>query len=254
MPSDQWARVPLTLLTSASPNAVVLYGVIAARAHRERHTARLSNARLCDETGWSLSTLHRAKRELLAEGWIEHDGEQGREHVPTYTVHLNRVTSDTPSAVKGVTSDITRVSPVTHRKTEVVTTSEVDLHTLRVCHDESEQPMRAAPDEPMFEVEVPVRETPIGSACLQAFLDAYGSQPVSPNMIGRLGKRFVTLAATYSRDELLAVAADLGRRRIVAENAVEPFLLRARQPAEQSKAGWSALAAATLPDPFAQQA
>jgi hypothetical protein len=251
--SDQWAKVPLSLVTSVPPSAVVLYVTIAAHAHREHRTATLSNDTLVARTGLSLSSVHRAKRQLVAGGWIEHDGVQGREHVPTYTVHIKGVTRDTVSTDKGchqrhnkgVTSGTQNRSRTT---TEVVTAT---AHSA----DEEESPMGPA-DEPMFEVEAVEFEPPIGQLCLGAFLDAYGQAPISRSMIARMGKRFKELGDTYSRDELVACAAELGAKRIATPNAVEPFILRARQPARQQAAGWSALALDTLrqmPDPYAQQ-
>jgi hypothetical protein len=144
---------------------------------------------------------------------------------------------------------------------DVTRCTEVDTHSLRSCDepqlDESESAMQSTPDEPLFEVEqsaVVPHETPIGHAALKTLLDAYGSeQPISRAMIARLGKRFKELAGTYSRDELLAAAQSLGERKVANPNAIEAFLLRARQPQQQSRDGWSQLAADTyaqLPDPF----
>jgi hypothetical protein len=251
LPTDQYARVPIELLQLVDAPALQLYVALCKYAGKRGHCWP-SNAELSDVTSQSDAAVRRSLKQLVDVGAITRVGRQRR--VIT-VVPLDRLslTHERKSARSIAHPRAIYRSPVS----DVTRCIEPDnTPPLRddVCDDESERAMQAAPEEPMFEIERVEHETPIGAACLAAFLDAYGVEPISRPMIGRLGKRFKELAASYSREELLAAAVDLGARRVAHVNAIEPFLLRARQPAQQSRDGWSRLAEDTyaqLPDPFA---
>lgn len=252
----QYARVPIELVQLVDANAVAVYVVLCKYAHAKTGRLWPSNPELVDETRLSLATVKRALQQLEAVGAIEREGRQSRKMhvVPFDRLRLTgepraRRSKAHPRAVKG--------SPVSYG----TRTTELD-HTapLRAAvADESEDAVRTQENEALFEVETPApQQRPVAQLFIAAFVDAYGTeQPVSRQMIARLGKRAKDLAETYAVDEIVSAAAELGAQRIVNPNAVEPFILRARQPrqAQQQRASqWSALAADTLahsPDPFA---
>lgn len=245
--SDPWARVPIELLQLVDANALRAYVALCKYADKEGR-CWASNARLADDLDCSERAVVRALNELAAARVIRKRGRQRRVLTIAFlsdsTVTYSDALSDIP-----VTSKVTRLSHET-RSDEPEETS-----ALRADASESESTMQAAADEPLFDVEVEERETPIGHACLAAFFEAYGTQPIATSARARLGKEFKRLAETYSREELVSIARVLGQRKVTAPNAIEGWLLRARQQSEQSRQGWSKLTADTyaqLPDPFAR--
>lgn len=250
----QYARVPIELVQLVDSNAVAVYVVLCKYAHRTTGRLWPSNPELVDETRLSLATVKRALAQLADVGAIERDGRQQRRMrvVPLDALRLTGEPKERRSKAHGRAAFGSRASHGT-RANEPENTP-----PLRddVTNDESEQHMQSA-DEPMFEVERIERQRPTAQACVAAFVDAYGTQPISRQMIGRLAKRFKELSATYAHDELLAAAGELGAQQIANPNAIEAFVLRARQPRhveQQRRSQWSALAADTLAmtaDPFA---
>jgi hypothetical protein len=249
----QYARVPIELIQLVDSNAVVTYVALCKYAHRTTGRLWPSNAELVDETRLSLATVKRALAQLADVGAIERVGRQQRRMrvVPLDGLRLTGEPKTKRSKAHARAVIGSRVSYGT-RANEPENTP-----PLRddVTSDESEQHMQSA-DEPMFEIERVEQQRPTAQAAVAAFVDAYGREPISRQMIGRLAKRFKELSETYTHDELVAAAAELGRQRIANPNAVEPFVLRARQPRhveQQRRAQWSSLAADTFalqPDPF----
>lgn len=248
---SQWAKVPTDLLAVVDGSALQVYVALCRYARSGGHCWP-SNAELAGATRLSVPTVTRALRQLVDVGAVERKGRR-RRVLRVVPVDSLSITSDQNVPTQ---SD----HPRSAFRSSVINGSrpnEVDPHprSARVCSpDESESAMQALPEEPMFEVERVERETPIGAACLTAFFDAYGTTPIATSMRRRLGGEFKRLAETYSRDELLAIAATMGERKIASPSAIEGWLLRARQPQQQQRDGWSRLAADTfaqLPDPFA---
>lgn len=252
----QYARVPVELVQLVDANAVAVYVVLCKYAHRTTGRLWPSNPELVDETLLSLATVKRALRQLERVGAIERKGRQARKMhvVPFERLQLTgepRVqrTKAHPRAGKS--------SPVSYGTT--ATEPELTSSLRAAVTDESEGSMSEPQDQGLFEVEpVPPRPRPVAQEFIAAFVEAYGTeQPVSRQMIARLGKRAKELSETYPDEEILQAARELGRDRIANPNAVEPFILRARQPrhaAQQRSSQWSALATDTLtqwPDPFA---
>lgn len=115
--------------------------------------------------------------------------------------------------------------------------------------------MHASDETLPIDVEIVEHEQPIGAAALAAFFDAYGDEPISRPMIGRLGRRFKELGVTYSRELVVEAARQMGATKCANPTAAEPYLLRLRREQASTDAGWSRLAADTyarLPDPYAQ--
>lgn len=252
----QYARVPIELVKLVDSNAVAVYVVLCDYAHRTTGRCWPSNPELVDETLLSLATVKRALTQLERVGAIERSGRQSRKMhvVPFERLRLTGEPRAKRSKAHRRAVNGSRVSYGT-RATEPEITP-----PLRVdVSDESEQPMiESADEQPMFHVErLPDKPKPTTQVAIAAFCDAYGTQPVSRQMIGRIGKRVKELTETYGHDELVAACAELGAQRIANPNAIEPFVLRARQPrhvAQQQARGWSALAADTfagMGDPFA---
>lgn len=249
----QYARVPIELVQLVDANAVAVYVVLCKYAHRTTGRCWPSNPELVDETLLSLATVKRALTQLEAVGAIERAGRQSRK---MHVVPLERLklTGEPKTKRSKAHRRATYSSPVSHgtRATEPEITP-----PLRDVVSESEPHMQSAHEEPMFDVAPVERPKPTAQACVAAFVDAYGAEPISRQMIGRLAKRFKELSETYSHDELIAAAADLGGQRIANPNAIEPFVLRARQPRhveQQRRSQWSALASDTfagMGDPFA---
>lgn len=252
----QYARVPIELLKLVDAPSIELYVALCKYAGARGHCWP-SNAELSDATGQSDAAVRRSLKQLVDVGAVTRKGRQ-RRVITVVQLDSLSLTRDRKDETSFAHQRAVFRSPVS----DVTRCTEVDTHSLRSCDaqlDESETTMQSTPDEPLFEVDetaVVPHETSIGHAALKTLLDAYGSeQPISRAMIGRLGKRFKELADTYSRDELLAAAQSLGERKVANPNAIEAFLLRARQPQQQSRDGWSQLAADTyaqLPDPFTE--
>lgn len=250
----QYARVPIELVKLVDASALAVYVVLCSYAHRTTGRCWPSNPELCDETALSPATVKRALKRLEGVGAIERKGRQSRKmHVVPF--ERLRLTGE-PKVRKSMAHPrATYGSLVSHgtRATEPEITP-----PLRVgVSSESEQPMQSAHEEPMFEIEHVEKPKPTAQAAIAAFCDGYGAQPVSRQMIGRLGRRVKELAETYGHDELVAACAELGAQRIANPNAIEAFVLRARQPrhvAAAQRSAWSALAEDTFArqaDPFA---
>lgn len=103
--------------------------------------------------------------------------------------------------------------------------------------------------EQLFPMDEPVREKPAGHAALAAFIEAYGNEPISRSMIGRLGKRFKQLSDTYGADVVRNAAMEMGLRRVANPNAAESFVLRMRgrdQEQPTTTDGWSQIASSAF--------
>jgi hypothetical protein len=251
----QYARVPIELVALVDSNAVAVYVVLCDYAHRTTGRCWPSNPELVEVTALSLATVKRALLQLERVGAIERKGRQSRKmHVVPF--ERLRLTGEPRAKRSKAHPRATYGSPVSHGTR---TNEPENTPPLRdVVTDESEQPMHAEPEEPMFEIEVVERPKPTAQAAVAAFCDAYGTDlPMSRSAVGRMAQRFKALSATYSHDELVGAAQELGEQRIANPNAIEPFVLRRRQPrhvAQQQARGWSALAADTFAasgDPFA---
>lgn len=251
----QYARVPIELVQLVDSNAVAVYVVLCDYANRVTGRCWPSNPELVDVTLLSLATVKRALAQLERVGAIERVGRQSRRMrvVPLDALRLTGEPKTRRSKAHRRAINGSRVSYGTRANEPEITTPLRD-----VVSDESEQSMQSAHEEPMFEIEQIEKPKPTTQTCIAAFVDAYGSeQPVSRQMLARFGKRVKELAETYEHDELVAACAELGAQKIANPNAIEPFVLRARQPrhvAAQQRAGWSALAADTFAqsgDPFA---
>lgn len=249
----QYARVPIELVPLVDANAVAVYVVLCDYAHRKTGRCWPSNPELVEVTLLSLATVKRALKQLEDVGALERVGRQARRMrvVPIESLQLTgepraRRAKAHRRPVKGspVSDGTTANEPEnTTPLRDVVTEREVD-------------PMQSANEEPMFELAAVEQLKPTAQACVAAFVEAYGTQPIGRSAIGRLAQRFKALSETYSRDELVEAAQELGAQRIANPNAIEPFVLRARQPrhvAQRRQSGWSALAADTFAqagDPF----
>lgn len=239
--------MPIELLQLVDANALRVYVALCKYADKQGR-CWTSNARLADDLACSERAVIRALNELAAARVIRKRGRQRR----VLTIAFLSDSTVTYSDVLSDSRVTSKVTPVSH---EARSKEPEETSALRADASESEGTMRAADDEALFDVEIEERETPIGHACLAAYFDAYGTAPIATSARARLGKEFKRLSATYSREELVAIASELGRRRIAAPNAIEGWLLRARQAGERSRNGWSKLAADTyaqLPDPFTQ--
>lgn len=251
----QFARVPIELPQLVDANAVTLYVVLCRYAHRATGRCWPSNPELADRCRFSEATVRRALVALVDVGAVERTGRQNRvlTVVPLEFLTLTGERKDEGSIAhqgagfRSPVSDVTRANQLesTPPLRDVVTEQEVEQ-------------MRAEPEEPMFEVErLPEPVRPTAQACVAAFCDAYGTEPISRSAVARMAQRFKVLSATYSHDELVSAAQELGVQRVANPNAIEPFVLRARQPrhvAQQQRGAWSALAADTFAqtgDPFA---
>lgn len=254
----QYARVPIELTGLVDAQAIALYVVLCRYAHRTTGRCWPSNPELAERLQASEATVRRALTQLVQAGAVERTGRQRR--VLT-VVPLERLTLTGDRKTEGSNAHPRAGyrSPVSDVTTANEPESTPPLRDV-VTDQESEQPMRPDPDQPSLEIEVerlPEKPKPTAQACVAAFCDAYGTEPISRSAIGRMAQRFKALSATYPHDELLAAARDLGEQRIANPNAIEPFVLRSRQPrhvAAQARSGWSALAADTFAassDPFA---
>jgi hypothetical protein len=251
----QYARVPIELVQLVDSNAVTVYVALCGYAHRTTGRLWPSNPELVDTTRLSLATVKRALLQLERVGAIERVGRQQRKMrvVPLDALRLTGEPKAKRSKAHGRAVNGSRVSYGT-TATELENTP-----PLRddVTSDESEQQMKSTDEQPMFEIEPIVKPKPTTQAAIAAFCEAYGTAPVSRQMIGRIGKRIKELSETYEHDELVAACAELGAQRIANPNAIEPFVLRARQPRhaqQQQRSAWSALASDTFAasgDPFA---
>lgn len=250
----QYARVPIELVQLVDSNAVTVYVVLCDYAHRTTGRCWPSNPELVDVTLLSLATVKRALLQLEGVGAIERVGRQQRRMrvVPLDALRLTgeprqRRTKAHRRAVNG-----SQVSDGT-RATEPENTPPLRDDVT----SESEQHMQSSDEQPMFEIEQPKRERPVAQEFIAAFVEAYGAQPVSRQMIARLGRRAKELSETYEAAELVAAARELGAQQIANPNAIESFVLRARQPRyrqQQQSSAWSALAADTFAqvgDPYA---
>lgn len=255
----QYARVPIELVELVDSNAIQLYVVLCKYAGRNGRCWP-SNARLAADTRQSERQVIRALNELAAVRAIHKRG-RARRTITVAFVSDGVVTYDDAAIARlsdtGVTSYVTPVSDGT--RTKEPDTAAAPLRDA--AHDESEQQM-THDDDALFEiepVEKPQRELSVVAECMRAYFDAYGTQSISRSMIARIGKRFKDLSDTYSRDELVMAARQLGEQRIANPNAVEPFVLRLRSPQQQqqtTRSQWSALATDTLsqlPSPFGEQ-
>lgn len=252
----QYARVPIDLVRLVDSNAVAVYVVLCDYAHRKTGRLWPSNPELVEVTLLSVSTVKRALKALEDVGAIERVGRQSR-RMRVVPIEVLSLTGEPKRRRSKAQHRATFGSPVSDGTRANEPESTPPLRDV-VTEQESEQPMRVEPEEPMFEIErLPEPPRPTAQACVAAFHDAYGTEPISRSATGRLAQRFKALSATYSHDELVAAARELGAQRIANPNAIEPFVLRARQPrhiAQQQRAGWSALAADTFAqvgDPFA---
>lgn len=253
----QYARVPIELVQLVDSNAITVYVVLCKYAHRTTGRCWPSNPELVDESRLSLASVKRALKQLADVGAIERVGRQSRKMhvVPIERLQLTGEPKTKRSKAHGRAVNGSRVS---HGTTATEPNNTPPLRDV-VCDDESEQQMTSNDDAPLFEIELPERERSVTADCLAAFFDAYGTQSISRPMIGRIGKRFKELSDTYSRAELVAAAAELGAQQIANPSAIEPFVLRARQPRhveQQRRSQWSSLAEDTLsrmPNPFDQQ-
>lgn len=255
----QYARVPIELVGLVDAHAIALYVVLGRYAHRATGRCWPSNPELAERCEVSEATIRRALGQLVDVGAVERAGRQRRvlTVVPLERLTLTRDRKGEASIAHPRSGYRSPVSDVTTANEPQHTTPLRDV----VTEQESEQPMRVDPDQPSLEIEVaekPRPPAPTAQACVAAFCDAYGTDlPMSRSAIGRMAQRFKALSATYPHDELVAVAQELGAQRIANPNAIEPFVLRRRQPrhvAQQQRAGWSALAADTFAasgDPFA---
>lgn len=251
----QYARVPIELVQLVDANAVVVYVALCDYAHRTTGRCWPSNPELVDVTLLSLATVKRALAQLEACGAIERVGRQQR-RMRVVPLDALRLTGEPKTRRSKAQQRATYGSRVSHgtRANEPEITPPL---RVGVSSDESERQMQSAHEEPMFEITTVERPKPTAQAAIAAFCEAYGTEPVSRQMIGRLGKRVKELADTYSHDELVAACTELGRQRIANPNAVEPFVLRARQPRhveQQRRSQWSSLAQDTFAreaDPFA---
>lgn len=250
----QYARVPIELVGLVDANAIALYVVLGRYAHRATGRCWPSNPELAERMDASEATVRRALTQLVQAGAVEREGRQRR--VLT-VVPLERLTLTVERKDEGSIAHLCTVfrSPVSDG-----TTANEPEHTTSLRDAVTEQEVdevKSADEEPMFEVErLPDPQRPTAQACVAAFMDAYGTEPIGRGAVGRLAQRFKQLSETYPRDELIAAAQDLGRQRIANPNAVEPFVLRARQPRHveaKRRQQWSTLAADTFGsgvDPF----
>jgi len=251
----QYARVPIELVRLVDANAVAVYVALCDYAHRKTGRCWPSNPELVDVTLLSLATVKRALSQLENVGAIEREGRRSRK---MHVVPLDRLrlTGEPRARRSKAHPRATQGSPVSHgtRANEPENTT-----SLRDAVTEQEvEAVKPSADEPMFEVErIPEPPRPTAQACVAAFCEAYGTEPIGRSAVGRLAQRFKQLSETYPRDELIAAAQELGEQRVANPNAIEPFVLRARQPrhvAARRARQWSALAADTFSaagDPFA---
>lgn len=249
-----WAKVPIDLLSAVDGGALRVYVALCSYA-RQDGRCWPSDAALAERAGVSASGVSRGLRQLAAAGYVTRSGRRRR--ILTVTpVGLNSVTAERIANPHPVTGDESIPSPVTDGSR----TTEVDIKTpLRdVLSDESEGPMQSADEEPMFEVDrLPEKPRPTAQACMAAFFDAYGAEPIDRREMGKLSSGFKAASETYAHDELVAAAREMGEQKITNPRAIGPFVLRRRQPrhvAQQQRAGWSQLAADTFAasgDPFA---
>jgi hypothetical protein len=240
---QQWARVPIELLQLVDANALQLYVAIVSHTSADKRTCYPSNERLCELTGQSLATLKRSLSKLVDCGAISRTGRRRR-----VLVVVNQLSSEPIDELNQLTGEPRKGSRVS-RPTEPEV-SEPETHSLRSCEpatDESESDMHDETTEALFDVELPPEpEKPIGAAALAAFFDAYGDEPISRPMIGRLGREFKRVGETYDRELVLRAAHELGVQRCANPQAVESFVLRLRRqatPQQQQASGWSQLAA-----------
>lgn len=248
----QYARVPIELVKLVDSNAVAVYVVLCSYAHRTTGRCWPSNPELVDETLLSLASVKRALAQLVDVGAIERVGRQSRRMrvVPLDGLRLTGEPKAKRSKAHGRAVIGSSVSYGTRANQPENTPPLRDDVT-----SESEHTMKPA-DEALFEVARAETQKPTAQAAIAAFCDAYGASPISRQMIGRIGKRVKELSSTYEHDELVAACHELGTQRIANPNAIEPFVLRARQPRhveQQRRQQWSSLASDTFalqPDPF----
>lgn len=245
----QYARVPTELVEQVDAPALQLYVALCGYARRGGYCYP-SNAELSRATGQSDRTVTRSLNALVATGHVTRTGRQ-RRMLRVVPIESLSATPDGKTPGLSATSGGTFPPPVA----DVSTCTEVEKDTLtdvRVsAAEESETDLMD--DEPLFEIEQPAKPPAVGTTlAMRSFFDAYGKEPLSRSMIGRLGKTFKTLCETYP-DELVAEAArEMGLQQCANPNAAESFVLRIRSRAVRvntsSDAAWSALAA----DTFAQ--
>lgn len=243
---EQFARVPTGLLSRVDASALQLYVALCAYARRGGHCYP-SNAELSARTGQSPSTVKRSLQQLCDAGAVERKGRQ-RRMLRVVPIESLWVTGEPKDAGSMGHERTVYSSPMTHvsRPTEV----ETDTLTAFTCH--SSEPDRCE-DEPMTDDQLsflpePAAPEPAGTTlCMRAFFDAYGKDPISRSMIGRLGKTFKDLCGTYGDALVSEAAREMGLQRCANPNAAEAFVLRlrARQtPAPEN--GWSLLARDTF--------
>lgn len=250
----QYARVPIELV-ELDPLALQLYVALCGYARRGGYCYP-SNARLSKDTRQSSASITRSLRQLVELGVVERQGRQ-RRMLRVVPIESLSISSDRKTTSLSITSDQSFRSPVI----DITRCSEVEDDTLAdaraSAHDESETV--AMSDDQLFEIEPLQKPEPVGTTkCMRAFFDAYGDQPLSRNMIGRLGRTFKTLCETYDDELVAAAAAEMGTRRVANPNAVESFVLQLRRrqqiaatgvsgdQAQQSAAQWSAIARDTF--------
>lgn len=257
MKAQPWARVPIELLQLVDAPALQLYVAIVSHVSNGSDSCRPSNERLSELTQQSVATVKRSLTQLVDVGAIKRSGRRRRVLVVTNRLtsepkdDAHQLTDEPMDEPNWLTSEPPYGSPVS-RPTEL-DVSELDTHSLRSCDAATDESEPAMHDDtpPLFAVELPEQiepepvELPIGRAALAAFFESYGDAPISRPMIGRLGKRFKELGATYDRELVLRAAHEMGEQRVANPNACESFVLRLRTRAaeqQEQQSGWSRLA------------